>query len=197
MSANNYVPVFDNLMSQKLLAVNQFSFYFTEYPIQESVLLLGDVDKKFFYEPIFWFPITKKYYWEIDLNDISINGERLNICFLSKCKLVVDTGTSLITGPSSQVVHLLKLLDVKSNCENISNMPILSFHIGDVELPFHPADYILRNKDSNRKGCRVGIMPLDVPKPKGPLWVFGDIFIRKFFTVFDRDNDRIGFAKKK
>ena len=110
MSANNYVPVFDNLISQKLLTVNQFSFYFTEYPIQESVLLLGDVDKKFFYEPIFWFPITKKYYWEIDLNDISINGEKLNICFLSKCKLVVDTGTSLITS-SSQVVHLRKLLD--------------------------------------------------------------------------------------
>jgi len=40
-------------------------------------------------------------------------------------------------------------------------------------------------------------MPLDVPPPKGPLFVFGVPFLQKFYTVYDEGNRRIGFGVAK
>jgi hypothetical protein len=47
-----------------------------------------------------------------------------------------------------------------------------------------------------KQSCKRAFMPLDVDPPRGPLWVLGDIFLRKFFVVFDRDSNRIGIAER-
>lgn len=40
-------------------------------------------------------------------------------------------------------------------------------------------------------------MALDVPPPKGPVFIFGDPFLRRFVTIFDRAKSRVGFAVAK
>jgi hypothetical protein len=45
---------------------------------------------------------------------------------------------------------------------------------------------------SGDKACTSSIMTMDIKKD---MFLVGDVFMRKFYTVFDRDNDRVGLAE--
>merc|ERR1719444_298001 len=97
-----------------------------------------------------------------------------------------------MAGPTEIVNALISKLKVTNNCSNFEKLPVLGFVVGDHTLDLGPEDYVDRGDD--RDGCSVALMTLDIPPPKGPLFIFGDPFLRKYYTAYDREALRVGFA---
>ena len=197
------LPVFDNMMQQQLLHYNMFSFYFSTYPDQHSSIFFGEPNEQFYEGNITWVPVAgHKVYWEIEIEKVSLEGGKdarvnldefggvregsldLDLCRRSSphshrladgdgCLVVLDTGTSLITGPKAAIKKILQFIQVDPLCRNMESLPNISFQLGDTDFTLTPEDYVMKHKDYSRKGgivCKAGFMPLDVPPPRGPLW---------------------------
>ena len=52
------------------------------------------------------------------------------------------------------------------------------------------ADYIIPDGSL----CLFAAEGLDIPSPAGPLWILGDVFMRKYYIKFDVAGQQIGIA---
>lgn len=176
---------------EQLLAEPIFSVFLSDSDAEPSEITFGQVKDDHMASELFWVPVTRSTgYWEVQIEDITLNHKPQQLCV--DCHVAVDTGTSQLAGPSDIINALQELLDVSQDCSNYNHLPSLGFVIGSHILDLEPKDYV--DKSSV---CEVSLMALDVPPPKGPLFVFGIPFLQKFFTVYDHENSRVGFAVAK
>ena len=130
------------------------------------------------------------------MEDVLINNKPLNICPKEGCKLVVDSGTSVITAPRKEFDILMKEMKIDDCRKNKKDLPTLSFKLDGKLFSVDAEQYVYKKNDYNDEvpDCRDGFMDLDIGPPRGPLWILGDIFMRKYLVIYDRDSKRIGFA---
>jgi len=195
LSVNHVPTVFENMVTQELVPKAEFAFYLGDSRSDKGELVLGGTDPKHYSGSFQYVPLKAETYWEVLLAGFSVAGT--NYVPAGGNNGVIDSGTSILTGPSDAVAEIAKALGAKPIIEGeymvACDAPTLTdivIEMGGFTFTLAPSDYLLPDGDA----CILGIMGLDVAPPTGPLWILGDMFMRKYYTVFDVENSRVGFA---
>ncbi|KAJ3132833.1 hypothetical protein HK100_004928 [Physocladia obscura] len=72
-----------------------------------------------------------------------------------------------------------------------SSGPVIQFTLGSVAISINPAEYVLNQGGS----CASGISQIGQLSGNGPVYIFGDVFLRAAYSVFDIQNNQLGFAQ--
>ncbi|KAI6684508.1 hypothetical protein NL676_030421 [Syzygium grande] len=305
ISVANVTPVWYNMVQQGMLDDEIFSFWLNRNPDAKEggEIVFGGVDERHFKGKHVYVPVTQKGYWQFNMGDILIANQSTGVC-KGGCAAIVDSGTSLLAGPTSVVAEInhaigaegvvsteckevvsqygdliwdlliagvkpdkvcsqiglcifngtkhvspgIKTVVEKANeklgddvvctaceltviwvqtqlkqkrtkervlsyvtqlcesipspmgesvvdCNNIAGMPNLTFTIGEKPFTLTPEQYVLKTGDGINTICVSGFIAFDVPPPRGPLWILGDVFMGVYHTVFDFGNLELGFAE--
>ncbi|XP_008152718.3 napsin-A [Eptesicus fuscus] len=199
-------PPLDALVAQGLLDKPVFSFYLNRDPeaADGGELVLGGSDPAHYIPPLTYVPVTIPAYWQVHMERVKV-GTGLTLC-AQGCPAILDTGTSLITGPTEEIRALHRAIGgfpllgkYIIECSIISTLPPVAFNLGGVWFNLTSQDYVIQIARGGARLCLLGFQALDVPPPDGPLWILGDVFLRSYVAVFDRGNlkkgARVGLAR--
>lgn len=171
MAVLGVTPVFDNIINSKILKNNLITFFYSLNEKTDGEITFGYIDNTRYYGKISYYPVIEQYYWTIQLDDIKYDGKSLGLC-PNKCKAVIDTGTTLITGPSKDLKVLLNAIPVENDCKNYDKGGKLTFVFGGDEFDLNNEEHIYRSDVMGVKNCRAMMMPIDVPEPQYYLFNF-------------------------
>jgi cathepsin D len=206
--SDNTKPFFDRVIEMRVLPADVFSLYMSrDENFHKSQLFLGGWDETLMLGPIHYHPVVKKTWWTVSLDKVLLNGIDSGLCNPTiDCTIIMDTGSSLMATPPWALNPLLSQINRFSDCKNVQRFPVITFVINGVGYTLEPFEYVLtdmslidyrkdvnRYKQLNDLDCTFGFSIFDVGKGNN-VWIAGDLFLTKYYTIYDRDNDRIGLA---
>ncbi|XP_012675128.2 pepsin A-like [Clupea harengus] len=185
LAASGAQTVFNNMVQQGLVQ-DYFSVYLSSNSATGSEVTFGGYDPSHYTGNLVWIPLSSETYWQITVESMTVNGNV--VACNGGCQAIVDTGTSLIVGPNSDISSLNNAVGGASvNCQNIANMPEVTININGHAFTLPASAYV---RQSNYYGCSTGF-----GNGGSSLWILGDVFIRQYYTIFNMSNNYVGLAK--
>lgn len=185
-----------------------FAFHLGMKNGDDGELKIGGYHEEDIAGPVSWIDLIEKDYWSVSTDGVYLNAEEV---VSGPIKTVIDSGTSLLTLPKDQHAKLVHLLGAYTlpwmtsaslvSCDRVPLLPDLQFLIDGHNFTLNAAEYTIPLQNPNKEGyqsfmvpCLLAISPLDVPEPRGPAIILGDVFMRKYYTIFDYGKARVGIT---
>lgn len=180
-------------------------------------ITLGEFDDRVNTTAVTWVPMHLEspptFYNMRLLGNLQI-GER-SLVLPSYYRAIVDSGTTLIVFSKrafrrfvkhlqTHYCHIPQLCDKKTwfrpaHCVKISDsdrlqLPTLVFQLEGFNVTLDASEYMINYKSKGPEFWCVGLMALDTMSG-GVDVIFGNTVMKKYLTIYDRENERIGFAQ--
>ena len=192
-----------NMVKSKVISEPIFSIYIGDNDFDRekekyasNVIFGGHDIKKYSKEKDFtYINLLKTGFWSVKLDKAEVDGTSIK---LDSNIAILDTGTSLIHGPSKEVSEIFKIIKKSSKdcnqnsgllactCSDVGEFPTIEFWLDDNAFYINPEEYLL--KDGNT--CLVLITGANFK-----FWILGDVFLRSYYTIYDMKNEKVGIAR--
>ena len=156
-------------------------------------------------------PVVRKGYWEVLFDNVTMGAKPLPE--IETTHAAIDTGSSLLVVPTKDADAINSRIGAKKSpqgqwivdCDTLDDLPnfkfymsgrafvlkgiyinnahVICFSLQNFELG---SEYVLKISGGPFGGgeqCVSGFMGMDIPPPAGPIWIVGDVFLRKYYSV--------------
>uniref|UniRef100_A0A146LVE6 Cathepsin E-B n=2 Tax=Lygus hesperus TaxID=30085 RepID=A0A146LVE6_LYGHE len=186
------LPPFFQAVQEGLFEKNMFSVFLDKNHPEGSNIVFGGYDEDVIdADQINWVPITSPKYWQFNMDSVQI-GDQLTVG--SNAAAIADTGTSLLVGPQEDVQNIASALGATAyqglyviDATQVSSLPDIVIKINGEDYVLEPSDYTV---NAGQNLAILGFQSLQGSN----LWILGDIFLNKFYSIYNADDRTVGFA---
>ncbi|TDL23853.1 acid protease [Rickenella mellea] len=158
-------------------------------------LYTGDID----FQDI---PANQESYWLLPLTGLTVGNSAVALPTASSNLAAIDTGTTLVGGPSAIVSALYaQIPGAVAGTGNYQDYYIypcdtsvnVSMSFGGKSWSISPQDFKLTPLTQTQ--CLGAIFNLDISGTGSPAWIVGDTFLKNVYSVFRYNPPSVGFAE--
>jgi len=198
LAADGVVPLFPNMIAQKQVSQPMFAFYLNNYYLtnqRPSELTWGGWDPTHIAvnSTINWVPLLEALYWKVASYNIQFGTASFTG---GPYGCVIDSGTSYLYGPDSIVSAMASAYNMQfDNIQGwftidnslLGTLPLMQFKLGTVTYTLDISNYMVD------LGNGQSLFAL-LPSSQLDFFILGDIFMLKYYTIFDYGHQRVGLA---
>ncbi|KAF9585637.1 1,3-beta-glucanosyltransferase [Lunasporangiospora selenospora] len=184
----------------------------SEYESGDGEFMFGSIDTSRFEGELTFLPIvTPSQYWQVRVDGVQVNGEDMGI----EGETIIDTGTTLVVMPTNAAKKVNRAIGAKWDpwegwilrCDS-NREGTIDFIMGGKTFSIRRRDLVREHVQKSRNGKdkkfghghgkdKTADGPMcysAVTASPGEVMVFGDVFIRNNYCVFDVGHQSIGIA---
>jgi len=189
--SNGYPPPMGALVKSGQLPESVFAFYLGH--LTEGELTIGGVDPTHYVGDFVNVPLLSNTYWLVELRDVELGDVS---GYSSVKKAIIDSGTSLIVGPETDVTAMMQALGAEKHqglwvapCSAITGANFV-FNIAGTKFALSKDDVVLQEEAGQ---CFLGFQGM----AGTDMWILGDVFMRRWYVKFDWCHSQVGIAPAK
>ncbi|ORZ12457.1 aspartic peptidase domain-containing protein, partial [Lobosporangium transversale] len=208
--------VLEGLMAHELIAAPVFGVWLADNDYRlnntdnDGEFIFGSIDTDRFIGNLTYLPVTHSKHWQVKVDSISVHHDRgdnannvahgLDLDIHGEA--IIDTGTTLLVFPIPYAKEINRAIGATSDpqegwilpCEDVKKQTL-----GSLDFTMGGTTFSVRRKDLIRESVmrKPGWCYSAVTTTPGDVMIFGDVFIRNNYCVFDFERLSIGIAPAK